>query len=325
MKNFKIAVVNSDSFGKYFPRHISQLEEIGPVDFFHVAAQISGKELAAVLQGYNLIIASVTPNFSSEFFEEMDELLLIARHGIGFNNIDVAAARKKGTAITIVSPAIERDAVAENAVANLMTIVRQTSRSMCAAQTGDWGKRAEFIGHNFSRKTFGVIGAGNIGTRVAEIFKYGFNGHVLVSDPAPRVSWAQQHGIDYVPLEELLAKADYISLNASLTATSRKILNEKTLAKIKKGVYITNAARGALMDEKAVLAAVESGQIKGMAVDVLTEEPANENHPFLHNPQILVTPHTSAYTYECLEQMGDKCIADVKCVISGQVPVCLKN
>ena len=112
MLEYKIAIVNSSSFGKIFPQHIQRLEKIGTVTHFDVESDISGKELAQRLQGYNLIIASVTPHFTEEFFEHKDELLLITRHGIGYNNIDLEAARNHQTIVSIIPALVERDAVA---------------------------------------------------------------------------------------------------------------------------------------------------------------------------------------------------------------------
>lgn len=126
MTEYKIAVVNSSSFGQVFKEHWTELEKIGTVDRFMVAPDITGKDLAAKLQGYQMVIASVTPNFTEEFFDNIEGLELISRHGIGFNSVDLKAAKEHGVKVTIVPPLVERDAVAENALANLMSLARQT-------------------------------------------------------------------------------------------------------------------------------------------------------------------------------------------------------
>lgn len=323
MEKYQIAIANSSSFGKWYPEHIKRLEKIGKVDFFQFSADIDGKLLAKELLGYNIIISSVTPFFTKEFFDYKDETLLISRHGIGYNNIDMIEATKNKTKVTIVSPLVERDAVAENAVANLMTLVRKSVDSVVAAREDEWQQRASFLGNTLTGKTFGVIGCGNIGTRVAEIFKYGFNGRVIVTDPKENLEWAERHGIEYVSLDELLAEADIISLNASLNETSQEILNKKTFAKMKHGVYITNAARGALICENDLLAAIDEGIVNGLATDVMVEEPADHTHPYFHNNHIMITPHTSAYTAECLKGMGDKCVTDVENLVTGKDLECL--
>lgn len=320
MSKYKIAVVNSSSFGRKFPEHLKRLEAIGPVDRFTFPNDIDGVTLAKELQGYNLIVSSVTPFFTQEFFDNKDELLIISRHGIGYNNIDLKAAKEKGTVVTIVPPLVERDAVAENAVANLMALVRQTIASSTAAKEDRWKDRAQFMGNNITGKTVGVIGCGNIGSRVAEILKYGFNTRLLVTDPNVDQEWAAKHQAEVVPLDELLQQADVISLNASLNATSFQILNKDTFAKMKQGVYITNTARGALIEEEALLAAIDAGIVRGAATDVMVSEPAPNTHPYFANEHILITPHTSAYTFECLEGMGEKCVTDLERIVNGEQP-----
>ncbi|MBB5887939.1 D-isomer specific 2-hydroxyacid dehydrogenase family protein [Lactovum miscens] len=322
---YKIAIVNSSSFGRVFPKHVEALKEIGKVEYFRVPNEISGRELAEKLNGFNIIISSVTPFFTKDFFENKDELFIISRHGIGYNNIDLAAAKNHNVFVSIVPPLVERNAVAENAVANLLALVRQTRNSSKAAIESHWTDRANFMGNNLTGKTFGVIGCGNIGSRVAEIFKYGFNGRVLVTDPKLDNEWAIKNKVELVPLELLLREADFISLNCTLNETSENIINYETLKLVKSGVYITNTARGALIEEKAIISAIEKGQVAGLATDVMISEPAESSHPYFGNPKILVTPHTSAYTYECLEGMGEKCLTDIRAVVKGEKPEYLVN
>lgn len=320
MSNYKIAIVNSSSFGKWFSKHIERLEAIGPVERFTFDNDIDGVTLAKELEGFNIIISSVIPFFTKEFFEHKDELLLISRHGIGYNNIDLDAAKEKKTIVTIVPPLVERDAVAENAIANLMSILRRTVDSSKAAADNRWAERATFMGHNLTGKTVGVIGCGNIGSRVAEILKHGFNTRLLVTDPNVDNEWAEKHGAEIVELDELLTQADVISLNASLNDTSYQILDKEAFSKVKRGVYITNTARGALIEEEALLEAIDKGIVCAVATDVMVKEPAPNTHPYYSNARILVTPHTSAYTFECLEGMGEKCVTDVERIIKGETP-----
>ncbi|MFT9267378.1 D-isomer specific 2-hydroxyacid dehydrogenase family protein [Oenococcus sp.] len=316
VEKYSIAIVNSNSFGKVYTEHLDRLSKIGSVRRFMFDQNISGKDLAQNLQGFNIIIASVTPNFTAEFFEHKDELLLLSRHGIGFNNVDISAAKKHHTLVTLVPQDIERDAVAENALTNLLAVTRQVIPSYNANKLGHWEQRANFQGVNLTGKTFGVIGCGNIGSRMAEIFANGFNGRVLVYDPDPEThapkNWFKNHHPERVDLETLLHNSDFITLNASLNETSIGILGEKALAKVKRGVFITNAARGALVNEEALLRAIEDGRVRGYGTDTTTEEPTKASHPFFRNDHIVVTPHTSAYTDDCLYGMGEKCVSDVE-------------
>jgi phosphoglycerate dehydrogenase-like enzyme len=318
---YNIAVVNSNSFGQVFTEHWQELEKIGTVKRFMLPTDIDGKSLAEKLQGFNVIIASVTPFFNKEFFDNKDDLLLISRHGIGFNNVDLEAAKAHGTQVAIVPQKVERNSVAENELANLMALVRQVVPSSERERAGRYEDRAQFMGNEFSGKTFGVIGCGNIGSRVAELFSV-FGGPVLVNDPDPAVDseWFTNNNVERVDLETLLKRCDYISLNASLNDTSLHMINAKTIKNLKKGAYICNNARGALVEEDAISDAIKSGQLSGYAADAMEVEPVKADHPFLKNDRILVTPHTSAYTYECLHGMGEKCVSDVRAIVAGKRP-----
>lgn len=317
---YRIAIVNSSSFGKHFPEHIERLKKIGEVRSFTFDQDIDGKTLADELKGYNMIIASITPNYSKEFFEHKDELVLISRHGIGYNNIDLEAAKKKGTIVSIVSPLVERDAVAENTIANLLTVMRMTNRAHQHVVNDKWEERAKFVGSNLSGKTAGVIGVGNIGSRVAEILHYGFRCEVLGYDPFKSKDEIERFGAKKVELDELLERSDVICLNASLNETSYHMLSENEFARMKDNVYLSNTARGALIKEDALVKALKSGKIAGFATDVLEKEPGRSDHPYLQFENVLITPHTSAYTKECLKGMGDKCVSDCEKVANGVIP-----
>ncbi|XKM13502.1 D-isomer specific 2-hydroxyacid dehydrogenase family protein [Orbaceae bacterium ac157xtp] len=318
MNKYKIAIINSSSFGMYFPEHLERLKKIGEVQSFTFDKDITGKALAEALQGFNIIISSVRPFFKKDFFENKDELLLISRHGIGYNNIDIAAAKEHGTTVSIVPPLVERDAVAENAVTNLLALVRKTVESQAAVKANEWAKRASFLGINVTGKVVGVIGCGNIGSRVAEIFKHGFNARLLVTDPKVDTNWAKKHGVEVVELDYLLKTSDIISLNASLNETSYHILKDKQFSLMKKGVYITNTARAELVDEDALLNALDNNIVAGFATDVMYAEPSFNDHPLVKHTKTLVTPHTSAYAIECLEGMGEKCVSDVENLVNNR-------
>ncbi|WP_238859059.1 D-isomer specific 2-hydroxyacid dehydrogenase family protein [Clostridium sp. YIM B02569] len=320
MREYKIAIVNSSSFGKIFPEHIDRLKEIGAVDYFQVDNEMNGKELANLLSGYNIIIASVTPFFTKEFFDYKDELLLITRHGIGYNNIDIDAAKEHDTIVTIVPALVERDAVAENNITNLLVVLRKTMESSNRVKADRWEDRAEFVGHALFNKTVGVIGVGNTGSCVVEIVRNGFRCNVLAYDPYKSDLYLQTYGARKVELDELLTSSDIICLCANLTKESYHMISKNEIEKMKDGVYISNSARGALLDENAVIEGLKSGKIAGFATDVLEEEPGRKSHPYLAFDNVLITPHTSAYTIECLEQMGNKCVTDVEQIVQGILP-----
>lgn len=320
MSKNRIAIVNSSSFGRIFPEHLERLKKIGPVDRFELDSAIDGQKLAEILRGFNYIVASVTPFFTKAFFDHKDELKLIARHGIGYNSIDIQAARDHGTYVTIVPPLVERDAVAENCITNLLSVLRKTYSASKAVLQGNWDRRAEFIGHGLSEKTVGIIGFGNIGSRIGEILARGFQCQVLAYDPHVDAETIQASDARKVELSTLLHSSDVICLSASLNTDNYHMLSWQAFQAMKDGVYISLCSRGALIDQDAMIEALQTGKVAGFATDVLEVEPPDKDHPYLAFENVLVTPHTSAYTYECLRQMGEKCVQDCEDVFQGKIP-----
>lgn len=321
MSEYRIAIVNSSSFGRLFPDHIARLQALGEVKRFEFDQQIPGRDLAEALSGFNLIIASVTPFFDAEFFAYKDELQLLSRHGIGYNNVDLQAAKAHGTVVAIVPALVERDAVAENNVTNLLGLMRCTPLAYQAVKKDHWENRAQFVGHSLFNKRVGIIGLGNTGSAVAEALRQGFRCDVMAYDPYKSELDMAQYGVQKVDYPTLLKTADVICLCANLTEENYHMVDEEAFAMMKPGVYLSNSARGALIDQEALIHALTTGRVAGFATDVLEVEPARADHPLLAFDNVIVTPHTSAYTMECIEKMGDKCVTDCEQIVNGQLPV----
>lgn len=324
---YRIAIVNSSSFGTRFPDQMDRLRKIGEVERVRVAGTCCGAELAKALEGFNVVISSVTPFFDKEFFENKRDLVLLSRHGIGYNNIDIPAAEEAGCLVTTVSPLVERDPVAEGAVAILLDAMRRVSDSHVAANEGRWAERASFVGNGLSGKTLGIIGCGNIGSRVVEILARGYDMKVLACDPVHHDDWAAKLGVpfEYADVDTVVANCDVLTLNADLNPTSFHILNADAFSKMKKGCYVVNNARADLIDQPAMLAALEDGTVKALAIDVMHDEPPLPDDPYFNHPQVLVCPHISAYTEEGLRGMGEKCVGDVERFVNGEAPVNAKT
>ncbi len=320
MDSVRIAIVNSSSFGRLFPEHLEQLSRLGEVQRFEFPSTIGGKELAQALQGFPILIVSVTPRFTPEFFAAKDETWLIARHGIGVDNVHLPSATAHGVLVTRVPGPAERDAVAEATVALLLTLLRHIPQAAAAVRQGRWADRAAFIGVELRGKTVGLIGFGNIGSRVGEILVRGFGAQVLAYDPNVPPETVRAAGAEPVDLETLLQESEIISLHASLTEENYHLLSHEAFARMKPGVILVNTARGELIDEAALIAALESGKVAGAALDVVEGEPIGSDHPLLRFPNVLVVPHIAAYTRETLRRMGEKMISDVERVLRGEVP-----
>jgi len=313
-------IVNSSSFGRVFPEHLQKLKSFCEVRRIDGVSSWTGSRVGKKCRGASIVIASVSPNYDDNFFREIPGLKLLARHGIGFNNVDLESATRHGVVVTRVRGEVEREGMAESAVMLALAIARRTLNADKAVRAGKWGDRTKFVGLEFKGRTVGVIGCGNIGSRVVQIYSRGFGARVLATDPNVSGAKIRASGALKVPLAKLLAESDVVTLHASLNPTSRGIIGRKALAMMRPGALLVNNARGELMDEGAVVQALRSGRLAGLAVDVVAKEPAGRNHPFLKCPNTVVVPHIGAYTVESLRAMGEKMVEDVAAVLGGKKP-----
>ena len=315
-----IAITNTNSFGYAIPEHMDRLSKLGPVKRVSVPGDCHGRELAEAVGDANIIITSGTPQFDREFFECKPETKLVARDGLGFNNVDVGAAKECGCFVTKVEKTVEREAVAECAVCEMIDLVRKFWRGTRAADSNRWLDRGQFVGFELRNRTVGIVGCGNIGSRVAEILHFGFGARVIANDPIQNDEWAEKTGVEYVDLGQLAAESDVITLHATLNPTSYHLVNEDFLSSVRPGTYLVNTARGDILDQSAVVGALSSGRLAGLAIDATSVEPPAPDDPFLNNPKVLITPHIGAYTVEALKGMGDICVTNAELVARGERP-----
>jgi phosphoglycerate dehydrogenase-like enzyme len=313
-------IVNSSSFGRVFPEHLRKLQYMCEVRRVDGLGRVPGRELARRLRGATVVIASVSPEYGPDFFRAMPGLKLVARHGIGYDNVDVAAASRAGVLVTKVPGPVEREAMAEAAVSLLLMVMRRFVPAGEAVRAGRWAERTRFVGREIAGKTVGIIGCGNIGSRVAEMLRRGFGARVLARDPKVSSERILRLGAEPFSLARLLAESDIICLHADLNPTSRNILSAAALRKTKPGVFIVNMARGEETDEKALARGLRNGRIAGLGLDTVASEPAGRNHPLLRCPNVALVPHIGAYTAESLRAMGEKVLDDVARVLAGKRP-----
>ncbi|MDP4021589.1 phosphoglycerate dehydrogenase [Methylobacterium sp. NEAU 140] len=229
-----------------------------------------------------------------------ERLAVIGRAGIGVDNVDVAAATARGV-IVMNTPHGNAITTAEHAVAMMFALARQIPQADASTQAGRWEKN-RFLGVELTAKTLGVVGCGNIGAIVADR-GIGLRMKVIAYDPFLSAERAVALGVEKVELEQLLARADVITLHVPLTDKTRNILSAEALARTKPGVRIVNCARGGLVDEAALRAALDSGQVAGAAFDVFVTEPALDN-PLFGHPNVVCTPHLGASTAEAQENVA---------------------
>lgn len=305
----KIAVVNAPFFGMYTDA-FERLKRIGEVRKISVPKGCRGRVLADLLRDYHFIIMGVVPihYYDREFFEYNENVVMIARRGISYDNIDIKAAEEYGVIVVRVPPLVEREAVAEHTIALMLSALRQIPQSYNVVREGKWCEypeiRTRFIGRELSSLVVGIVGLGNIGSRVAEILSKGFNTRVVVYDPYVPRDRIESLGYKYVKsLKELFSICDIVTLHAPLTEETRKMINREVIMSAKRGIMIINTARGELVDEDALIEAIEKGIVSAYATDVVEGEPISKDHRLLKYPNIIITPHIAFYTYEAQAHM----------------------
>ncbi|WP_170364179.1 phosphoglycerate dehydrogenase [Ruegeria arenilitoris] len=258
------------------------------------------EKLAEIIGNYDGLAIRSATKVTEKILEKADKLKVIGRAGIGTDNIDKDAASKKGV-IVMNTPFGNMITTAEHAIAMMFAVARQIPEANASTHAGKWEK-SKFMGVELTNKTLGVIGAGNIGGIVCDRAQ-GLKMKVIAYDPYLGQEKADKMGVEKVELDELLARADFITLHVPLTDQTRNILSRENLAKTKKGVRIINCARGGLVDEGALAELIKSGHVAGAAFDVFSEEPAKEN-PLFGLPNVVCTPHLGAATTEAQENVA---------------------
>ena len=257
-------------------------------------------KLAEIIGNYDGLAIRSATKVTPKILEKADRLKVIGRAGIGVDNVDLPASTAKGV-IVMNTPFGNSITTAEHAIAMMFALAREIPAADASTQAGKWEKN-RFMGVEVTGKTLGIIGCGNIGSIVAER-GVGLRMKVIAFDPFLSVERALDLGVEKVELEDLLARADFITLHTPLTEKTKNILSAENLAKAKKGVRIINCARGGLVDEAALRAALDSKHVAGAAFDVFTVEPA-ETNPLFGHPNVVCTPHLGAATTEAQENVA---------------------
>ena len=266
-------------------------------------------ELKAIIGDYDGLAIRSATRVTADLLDAAPNLKVVGRAGIGVDNVDIPAATARGV-VVMNTPFGNSITTAEHAVALMFALARELPAADISTQAGKWEKN-RFMGVELTSKTLGLIGCGNIGSIVADR-ALGLRMKVVAYDPFLTPERAMELGVEKVELDQLLARADFITLHTPLTDQTRNVLSAANLAKTRKGVRIINCARGGLIDEAALKAALESGHVAGAALDVFVEEPAKENALF-GTPGLVATPHLGASTTEAqvnvaiqvAEQMSD--------------------
>jgi len=266
-----------------------------------VRGKMTPEELAAAINNYDGVVVRGATKATAQVFEKVTRLKVIGRAGSGTDNIDRTAATKKGV-VVMNTPGGNTVTTGEHAIALMMAMARQIPQANFSMKEGKWEK-GRFMGTEITDKVLGVVGLGNIGKVVAER-ALGLRMVVIGYDPYVSKEDAGKLGVELVALDELFERSDFISFHTPLTPETRDLVRAATIGKMKKGVCIINCARGALVNEPDLLAAIESGHVKAAALDVFPVEPPPADAPLLRHPNVILTPHLGAATTEAQEKVA---------------------
>ena len=271
------------------------------------------KLLAAVPEADALLVRSAT-TVDAEVLAAAPKLKIVARAGVGLDNVDVDAATERGV-LVVNAPTSNIHSAAEHALALLLAAARQIPAADATLREHAW-KRSSFSGTEIFGKTVGVVGLGRIGQLVAARIA-AFGTHVIAYDPYVSPARAAQLGIELLSLDDLLARADFISVHLPKTPETAGLIDKEALAKTKPGVIIVNAARGGLVNEAALADAVSSGHVRAAGIDVFSKEPCTDS-PLFELPQVVVTPHLGASTEEAQDRAGTDVAESVRLALAGE-------
>lgn len=292
------------------------------IDILKPCAQVDVKtglkpeELISIIGDYEALVVRSQTQVTAKIIEAGKKLQVIARAGVGVDNIDMDAATRCGI-IVVNAPTGNTISATEHTIALMLSLARHIPQANTSLKSGAW-KRNDFMGIEVRNKTLGIIGLGNIGTEVAKRAR-ALEMRLIGYDPFISVDHARKLEVELVPLPQMFKEADFITLHIPMTATTRGIIGAKELALVKPTVYIINCARGGLIDEEALVKAIKEGKVGGAAIDVFEKEPVTQSILF-ENERIIVTPHLGASTTEAQATAARDVAEQVVDVFKGNSP-----
>jgi D-3-phosphoglycerate dehydrogenase len=283
-----------------------------------LAASPAADDILAAARDADAVLVTYA-KLPGDLLRQLKSCKAIGRFGLGVDNIDLPAAKALGIAVNYVPDYCLRE-VSDHAMALLLALARKVTLSNALVQSGRWEVPPIVPLRRVEGQVLGLVGFGNIPQRLAPKAQ-AFGLKVLAHDPYVAPGAPAAAGVDAVSFDDLLARSDFISVHAPLLAATRGLINAAAFAKMKKGAFLINTARGPLVDEAALIAALDSGHLGGAALDVVTTEPPGKDSPLIGRDNVILTPHTAFYSVEALEELQTKCASDVARVLAGEKAV----
>lgn len=313
--------IASRSFGKYSEKALELLNAVAQIERSPSDRGVTEEELLRVVEEFDGIIVG-TDKINRRIIEHAKNLKIIARHGLGVDNIDLKAATDKGIVVTY-TPKANAEAVADFTFGLILSIARNIPQAWLSMKQGKW-EAPKFMGVEIHRKTLGIIGLGDIGYRVAKRAK-GFDMKILYWSRERKMNLEKELDAHYVSLETLLSESDFVTIHVALTDETRRMIGEKEFNLMKKTAYLINTARGPIVDEEALYKTLVEGRIAGAAVDVYCKEPPSPDLPMLRLDNVIPCPHIAAYTKEAVCRMDMMNAEDMARFFKGEKPAYVVN
>ena len=279
-----------------------------------VQTGLSPQKLLDIIGDYDAVIVRSETQVTADVLAKGARLQVVGRAGVGVDNIDVEAATQRGV-LVVNAPTANIVAAAEHTLALILALARHVPQANAALKGGTWA-RTQYIGSELKGKTLGIIGLGKVGSEVAHRAK-GFDLRMLGHDPFVSEEYAEMLGVELSPLEQVLRESDFITVHVPKTAGTHHLIGEKELALVKPEVRIINAARGGIVDEMALLKAIEEERVAGAALDTFEHEPVTDN-PLFRSDRIVVTPHLGASTIEAQTHVSTEVAEQILEVLRGR-------
>lgn len=288
------------------------------------ATGVSEETLMREGRDVDALVIRAAGRITAKIMDGAPGLRVVARHGAGYDNIDVEAATERGI-VVVYSPGTHSATVADHTLGLMIAVAKRIPQAHDALRLeGRWQVRKEYIGTDVTGKTLGIVGLGRIGREVAKRAR-GFDMKVLCYDPYVEKKRAGEVGAEPVDLETLLRESDFVTLHVPITRETCGLIGERQLSLMKPGAYLINTCRGAVVDEKALVKALTSGRLAGAALDVFDKEPPDPANPLFKLDNVVVTPHMAAHTREALQRMAVSVAEDVVRVLRGERPINAAN
>jgi phosphoglycerate dehydrogenase-like enzyme len=284
-------------------------------DFLSTHEPVLGPKM---LSKYNAIVA-LTPRIDRDSLAEADDLLAILRFGVGYDTVDVGACTDAGVALCIARGAVDHS-VAEAVVGWLLQLGHRSTIKDQLVRKGRWADRVNYMGRELRGSVLGIIGFGGIGLKVAELARAFGVAKILIFDPYLQKDRAGSLGIEAVGLDQLLHDSDYVSINCPLNDGTRNLIGQREIALMKPTAFLVNTARGGIVCENALLAALKHGGIAGAALDVFENEPISASSPFAELDNVILAPHCISWTDNLYMEIGRKVSGQIIEFASGNIP-----